>query len=108
MVLPWRLAVVPVKIIVEVPPLIEPALTLKLFPIVVILVPNDKVELALGFEILKKLVLPVSVWVTAVFAVNDTVLLFAFNVPLFVQSPETDRMLFPFIVNDAPLEMLML
>ncbi len=43
----------------------------------------------------------------AVFAVNDTVLLFALNVPLFVQSPKTDRVLFPFIVNDAPLEILM-
>lgn len=108
MLLPWRLAVVPIKIIVEVPPLIEPALTLKLFPIVVVLVPNDNVELALGFEILKKVVFPVSVWVIAVFAVNDTVLLFAFNVPLFVQSPETDRTLFPFIVNDAPVEIVML
>ena len=45
---------------------------------------------------------PVRVWVTAVFAVKDTVLLFAFNVPLFVQSPATDKMLLPFIVNDAP------
>ena len=42
-----------------------------------------------------------------VFAVNDTVLLFALNVPLFVQSPETDKTLFPFIVSDAPLEILM-
>ena len=42
-----------------------------------------------------------------VLAVNDTMLLFALNVPLFVQSPETDKLLFPFIVNDAPLEILM-
>ena len=108
MLLPWRLAALPVKIIVEVPPLIEPALTIKLFPIVVVLFPNDKVELELGLEILLKLVLPVRVWVIGVFAVNDTVLLFALNVPLFVQSPETDKMLFPFIVNDAPPEILML
>jgi hypothetical protein len=105
---PWRLAVLPVKIIVEVPPLIEPPLTLKLFPIVVVLLPNDKVELELGFEILLKLVFPATVWVTAVFAVNDTVLLFALNTPLFVQSPVTDKMLFPFIVNEAPPEILML
>ena len=107
MLLPWRLAALPVKIIVEVPPLIEPALTIKLFPIVVVLFPNDKVEFELGLEILLKLVLPVRVWVIGVFAVNDTVLLFALNVPLFVQSPETDKMLFPFMVNDAPLEILM-
>ena len=61
MVLPWRLAELPVKIIVEVPPLIDPALTLKLFPIVVVLFPKDKVELELGFETLKKLVFPVIV-----------------------------------------------
>ena len=44
----------------------------------------------------------------AVFAVNETVLLLAFNVPLFVQSPETDKMLLPFIVNDAPVEISIL
>ena len=44
----------PVKIIVEAPAVIEPALTLKLPP-------NDKVEFELGLEILKKLVLPESV-----------------------------------------------
>ena len=43
-----------------------------------------------------------------VLAVNETVPLFALNVPLFVQSPETDKMLLPFIVNDAPLEILIL
>lgn len=59
--MPWRLAALPVKIIVEVPPLIEPALTLKLFAIVVALLPNDRVELELGLEILKKLVFPVIV-----------------------------------------------
>ena len=42
----------------------------------------------------------------AVFAANDTVLLFATNVPLFVQSPKTDRVLFPFIVNVSPVEMV--
>ena len=51
----------PVKIIVEAPAVIEPALTLKLLPIIVELLPNDKVEFELGLEILKKLVLPESV-----------------------------------------------